>query len=135
MLQRHRCSVVALVIRQVVLPLAVHPPLTPRRLASPARRRGRLILRDRRSARAHAGRSALLVESARSSNRHIQLAAIRALGRLERRDVITELLPYLRRRVSAAAATKRRQAIGQAMRGERCQLDPKDEQIEGVSRR
>ena len=39
----------------------------------------------------------LLIESARSAQPHIQDAAIRALGRLERRDVVTDLLPYLRR--------------------------------------
>ena len=37
----------------------------------------------------------LLVQASRSSNRQIQLAAIRALARLERRDVVTDLLPFL----------------------------------------
>ena len=45
---------------------------------------------------------AVLVESARSNDGLIQDAAIRALGRLERRDVVTELLPYLRTQRSEA---------------------------------
>ena len=74
---------------------------------------------------------AVLVESARSNDGLIQDAAIRALGRLERRDVVTELLPYLRTQRSEArreAAT----AIGQAMRGEVLPLDPGDTQVDGV---
>ena len=74
---------------------------------------------------------AVLVESARSSFGFIQDAAIRALGRLERRDVISDLLPYLR----AERAEARREAataIGQAMRGDRLPLDPNDTQLDGV---
>jgi cyclophilin family peptidyl-prolyl cis-trans isomerase/HEAT repeat protein len=74
---------------------------------------------------------AVLVDAARSSMPPIQDAAIRALGRLERRDVITDLLPYLR----AARADARREAataIGQAMRGQPLPLDPSDTQLDGV---
>ncbi len=73
----------------------------------------------------------LLIESARSAQPHIQLAAIQALGRLERRDVITELLPHLRAG-SRAARDEAVQAIGQAMRGEVLPLDPNNEQVDGV---
>ncbi|CAN5853327.1 peptidylprolyl isomerase [soil metagenome] len=74
---------------------------------------------------------ALLIESARSAQPHIQQAAIQALGRLERRDVVTDLLPYLRAEAEATridAAT----AIGQAMRGEVLPLDPDNTQVNGV---
>jgi hypothetical protein len=74
---------------------------------------------------------ALLIESARSADPLIQVAAIQALGRLERRDVITSLLPHLR---SGQEATREEaaQAIGQSMRGDRLPLDPKDTQVDGV---
>ncbi|MEX1127302.1 MAG: peptidylprolyl isomerase [Vicinamibacterales bacterium] len=72
---------------------------------------------------------ALLIESARSAQPHIQQAAIQALGRLERRDVVTDLLPYLRTGPNRAEAA---QAIGQAMRGETLPLDPNDTQLDGV---
>jgi hypothetical protein len=74
---------------------------------------------------------AVLIESARSSQGFIQDAAVRALGRLERRDVVTDLLPYLRAQRPGArreAAT----AIGQAMRGDVLPLDPNDTQVDGV---
>ncbi len=73
----------------------------------------------------------LLIESARSVEPHIQLAAIQALGRLERRDVITDLLPYLR---SGPAFTRGEaaHAIGQSMRGDPLPLDPKETQVDGV---
>jgi cyclophilin family peptidyl-prolyl cis-trans isomerase/HEAT repeat protein len=74
---------------------------------------------------------AVLIDGARSSYPFIQDAAIRALGRLERRDVISDLLPYLRAKRSLArreAAT----AIGQAMRGEPLPLDTNDTQLDGV---
>ena len=38
-----------------------------------------------------------LLAAARSGNPAIQRAAVRALGRLERRDVITDVLPFLQR--------------------------------------
>ena len=72
---------------------------------------------------------ALLIESARSAQPHIQQAAIQALGRLERRDVVTDLLPYLRTGPNRAEAAH---AIGQAMRGELLPLDPNDTQVDGV---
>lgn len=71
------------------------------------------------------------MEGARSTNATIQDTAIRALGRLERRDVVSDLLPYLH----AARADARREAataIGQAMRGEPLPLDPGDTQLDGV---
>jgi cyclophilin family peptidyl-prolyl cis-trans isomerase len=74
----------------------------------------------------------LLVESAGSSNRRIQVAAIRALGRLERRDVATELLKYLRPPATAAVRAEAAEAVAQAMRGERSPLDPTGTQTDGV---
>ena len=74
---------------------------------------------------------ALLIESARSVDRQIQVAAIQALGRLERRDVITDLLPYLRAS-SGATRDEAAHAIGQSMRGEVLPLDPNDTQLVGV---
>jgi cyclophilin family peptidyl-prolyl cis-trans isomerase/HEAT repeat protein len=74
---------------------------------------------------------ALLIQRARSVQPQIQQAAIQALGRLERRDVVTELLPYLRAEATAtrsAAAT----AVGQAMRGKVLPLDPGDTQVQVV---
>jgi cyclophilin family peptidyl-prolyl cis-trans isomerase/HEAT repeat protein len=73
----------------------------------------------------------LLVEGARSVEPHIQLAAIQALGRLERRDVVTELLPHLRAGPKAARE-EAVQAIGQSMRGDVLPLDPSDTQVNGV---
>ena len=58
---------------------------------------------------------ALLV-AARSSNVSIQRAAVRALGRLERRDVITDLLPYLQAR-DQQVADEAASALSLAMRG------------------
>ncbi len=74
---------------------------------------------------------AVLIESAASSNQQFQLAAIRALGRLERRDVVTSLLPYL---ASPRAATRAEAAfaIAQAMRGAPLPLDAAGTQIDGV---
>jgi cyclophilin family peptidyl-prolyl cis-trans isomerase/HEAT repeat protein len=73
----------------------------------------------------------ILIESARSKDGFVQDAAIRALGRLERRDVVSDLLQYLR----ATRPEARREAataLGQAMRGEPLQLDPNDTQLDGV---
>lgn len=69
----------------------------------------------------------LLIASASSSNPRIQIAAIRALGRLERRDVVTDLLKYLR---APAAATRAEAAfaIAQGMRGN----DPSGAQVDIV---
>ena len=60
-----------------------------------------------------------LLVAARSGNAGVQRAAVRALGRLERRDVIADLLPYLQARdrevadeaASALALAMRDQAI------------------------
>ena len=52
-----------------------------------------LSIEDRRAPTAHD--LAVLVEATRSTQPFIQHAAIRALGRLERRDVVTNLLPLL----------------------------------------
>ena len=73
----------------------------------------------------------MLIESAASADQRIQLAAIRALGRLERRDVATSLLPYL---VAVQAATRAEAAfaITQSMRGEPLPLDAAGTQIDGV---
>ncbi|HJR61752.1 MAG TPA: peptidylprolyl isomerase [Vicinamibacterales bacterium] len=73
----------------------------------------------------------LLIESARSTDGLIQDAALRALGRLERRDVVTDLLPYLRT-ARADARKEAATAIGQAMRGDVLPLDPRDTQVDGV---
>ena len=73
----------------------------------------------------------VLVESARSAQPHIQQAAIRALGRLERRDVVTDLLAYLRS-TDAATRSEAANAIAQAMRGERLPRDPRGTQLDGV---
>ncbi|MEO7272514.1 MAG: peptidylprolyl isomerase [Vicinamibacterales bacterium] len=58
---------------------------------------------------------ALLV-AARSNNVGIQRAAVRALGRLERREVITDLLPYLQAR-DPQTADEAASALALAMRG------------------
>ena len=74
---------------------------------------------------------ALLIESARSAQPHIQQAAIQALGRLERRDIVTDLLPYLKAQ-SLASRVEAATAIGQAMRGAVLPLDPNNTQVNGV---
>ena len=74
---------------------------------------------------------ARLVTSSASPDVRIQRAAIRALGRLERRDLVTTLLPRLRDAsplVRADAAF----AIAQSMRGEKLPLDIAGSQVEGV---
>src|SRR5215218_7871440 len=57
-----------------------------------------------------------LLAAARSNNVTIQRAAVRALGRLERRDVITDLLPYLQTR-DQQVADEAASALALAMRG------------------
>jgi cyclophilin family peptidyl-prolyl cis-trans isomerase/HEAT repeat protein len=88
-----------------------------------------LSIEDRRAPTAHD--LAVLVEATRSTQPFIQHAAIRALGRLERRDVVTNLLPLL---VSGNAETRAQAAfaIAQAMRGDRLPLDPAGTQVDGV---
>jgi cyclophilin family peptidyl-prolyl cis-trans isomerase/HEAT repeat protein len=64
-----------------------------------------------------AGQLATLLEGAASNRPDLQTAAVRALGRLERRDVITHLLPLLSARdadVRAEAAN----AVAQSFRGQ-----------------
>ena len=74
----------------------------------------------------------ILVQNAGSSNRQTQIAAIRALGRLERRDIVTDLLKYLSPTAASAVRAEAASAIAQGMRGERSQLDPTGTQTEGV---
>jgi len=57
-----------------------------------------------------------LLAAARSSNVSVQRAAVRALGRLERRDVITDLLPSLQAR-DPEVADEAASALALAMRG------------------
>jgi HEAT repeat protein len=74
---------------------------------------------------------AVLVSGTGSPNPDLQRAAIRALGRLERRDLVSTLLPHLRH----ASATVRREAsfaIAQAMRGENLPADIGGSQVDGV---
>ena len=73
----------------------------------------------------------LLIQGAQSQDPLIQVTAIRALGRLERRDVITDLLPYLRH-AREQARGEAAHAIAQAMRGEPLPLDPRSEQLDGI---
>ena len=88
-----------------------------------------LAIEDARAPTAHD--LAVIVEGTRSTQPLIQHAAIRALGRLERRDVVTNLLPLLG---SGSAETRELAAfaIAQAMRGERLPLDPAGTQVDGV---
>ena len=88
-----------------------------------------LSIEDRRAPTPHD--RAVLVEATRSTQPFIQHAAIRALGRLERRDVVTNLLPLLR---SGNAETREQAAfaIAQAMCGDRLALDPVGTQVDGV---
>ena len=63
------------------------------------------------------GQLAALLEAARSGSAAVQAAAARALGRLERRDVITDLLPLLSAR-DQGVREEAANAIAQAFRGE-----------------
>ena len=73
----------------------------------------------------------VLVVGSASQNPTVQGAAIRALGRLERRDLVATLLPYLRSS-SASVRAETAFAIAQSMRGEPLPLDPGGSQVEGV---
>ncbi len=75
---------------------------------------------------------AVLVQGSRSSNRRIQIAAIRALGRLERRDVVSDLLQFLPPPSPPEVRIQAAVAIAQAMRGERLPADPSGAQVDGV---
>ena len=74
---------------------------------------------------------ALLIENAGSADPSLQIAAIRALGRLERRDVVSHLIPHLRS-PRAATRTEAAFAVAQAMRGEPVSLNSASTQIDGV---
>jgi HEAT repeat protein len=72
-----------------------------------------------------------LLDSARAQDASIQAAAVRALGRLERRDVITDLLGFL----GAAAPEVRAEAanaVVQALRGEALPDVPSGQQERAV---
>ena len=77
------------------------------------------------------GQLSSLVEATRSDAPDVQAAAARALGRLERRDVIPVLLPLLSARdadVRAEAAT----AIAQSFRGEPLSEPPSAEHVQAT---
>jgi cyclophilin family peptidyl-prolyl cis-trans isomerase/HEAT repeat protein len=72
-----------------------------------------------------------LLSAARSGSPVVQRAAVRALGRLERRDVVTDLLSYLHARdpeVSDEAAS----ALALALRGQPLPGVPADQQTQAV---
>lgn len=68
----------------------------------------------------------LLVELARSKDSVTQARAIRALGRLERREVLPELLPYL----TLGPTDETAQAVAQALRGPVLPGDTDGQQVE-----
>jgi peptidyl-prolyl cis-trans isomerase B (cyclophilin B) len=72
-----------------------------------------------------------LVSLARSGTVAVQRAAVRALGRLERRDVITDLLPYLQAR-DAGVAEEAASALLLASRGEGLPGVSPEQQIQAV---
>jgi cyclophilin family peptidyl-prolyl cis-trans isomerase/HEAT repeat protein len=67
----------------------------------------------------------VLLELTRSRNPTAQIQAIRALGRLERREVVAQLLPYLPSLTAETAG-----AIAQAFRGEPLPNDSGGQQVE-----
>ena len=72
-----------------------------------------------------------LVTSSASQDAEVQRAALRALGRLERRDLVPTLVP----RLGDSGALVRADAafaIAQSMRGEKLPLDIAGNQVEGV---
>src|SRR5215210_7776476 len=73
----------------------------------------------------------VLLSGAAASDVEVQRAAIRALGRLERRDLVVSLLPHLLNS-GATVRSETAVAIAQAMRGERLPLDTGGAQVEGV---
>jgi cyclophilin family peptidyl-prolyl cis-trans isomerase len=74
---------------------------------------------------------AILLEAARTDSGQppaqggVQIAAIRALGRLERRDVISDLLPLLQSEATRGEAAN---ALAQALRGARLESVPAGQQ-------
>jgi cyclophilin family peptidyl-prolyl cis-trans isomerase/HEAT repeat protein len=104
-------------ISGIVLLLVALSPLEQRAPAITGSPQGTAI-RAVEDARAPAPQDvAVVIESAGSPDPSLQIAAIRALGRLERRDVVTHLIPYLKS-PRAATRTETAFAIAQAMRGE-----------------
>lgn len=72
-----------------------------------------------------------LVDGARSTSARVKIAAVRALGRLERRDALSLIIGYLGAddaNVRAEAAN----AIAQSMRGERLTMDTEGQHVEGA---
>ena len=74
---------------------------------------------------------AVLIEGTRSAVPQLKLAAVRALGRLERRDLVSSLLPFLRD-ASASVRSTAAHAIGQAMTGPPLNGDAGAQQIDAV---
>src|SRR5262249_17729577 len=72
-----------------------------------------------------------LLSLARSGNVVVQRAAVRALGRLERRDVVTDLLEYLHAR-EADVREEAASALLLAMRGEPLPGVPAQQQLQAV---
>jgi cyclophilin family peptidyl-prolyl cis-trans isomerase/HEAT repeat protein len=73
----------------------------------------------------------ILIQAARSGPLDVRVAAVRALGRLERRDVITDLIPLLAEgspQISAETAN----ALAQALRGEPLPGDVSGEHVQIV---
>ena len=72
-----------------------------------------------------------LVALARSGNVGVQRAAVRALGRLERRDVVTDLLQYLQAR-DAGVSEEAASSLVLALRGEPLPGVPAEQQTQAV---
>jgi cyclophilin family peptidyl-prolyl cis-trans isomerase/HEAT repeat protein len=70
-----------------------------------------------------------LYEIARGENESLRRAAIRALGRLERRDLITDLLPLVSAEATRADAAD---ALAQSLRGEPLEKVPAGQQEQAV---
>jgi len=71
----------------------------------------------------------LLVELTRASDAAVQARAIRALGRYERREVISTLTPFLtNKQLSGETAN----ALAQSLRGQPLTIDIGNQQLEGV---
>jgi cyclophilin family peptidyl-prolyl cis-trans isomerase/HEAT repeat protein len=107
---------VALLTTAVLCASSDEPSLHGQSTASPASRRLAIVAAEENRA-ATAGDLSNLVEFTTAGSEDVRAAAVRALGRLERRDVITYLLPLLRaaeRSVSEEAAN----ALAQAFKGE-----------------
>jgi cyclophilin family peptidyl-prolyl cis-trans isomerase len=74
---------------------------------------------------------AVLLEGTRSAVPELKLAAVRALGRLERRDLVSSLLPFLRD-ASASVRSTAAHAIGQAMTGAPLEGDAGAQQVDAL---